>query len=186
MPVLNIPEDATSRTRILSDSGRIEYVFAPMREEHIGRTVSLVSRAMNPEEGGYAAQTLHLHFSARKAGIDDGRVLHVLADRGRIVGTAGLHHYAWGPPENVWLSWFALDPNLHGRGLAASLLEAVAEDARQRNFMNLYIETYSTPLFARARGFYRAQGFAEVGGIPRWLPDGGSMVVFYKDLTSCA
>ena len=78
---------------------------------------------MNPEEGGYAAQTLHLHFSSRKSGIDDGRILYALANGPKIVGVVGLHHYAWGPPENVWLSWLALDPQLQDQGFAPRMLE---------------------------------------------------------------
>lgn len=163
-----------------------EYAIRPMEESHIGQATSLISRAMNTEEGGYAAQTLHLHFSSRKSGIDDGRILYVLAGESRIVGVVGLHHYAWGPPENVWLSWFALDPLLQGQGLAPRLLDAVTTEARERHFMKFFIETYSTPEFARARAFYRVQGFEEVGTIPGWLPSGGSMVVLYKDLTPCA
>lgn len=181
-----IATEATDSSPIRADALASELALQPMRESHIGQAVSLISRAMNPEEGGYAAQTLHLHFSSRKNGVDDGRILYVLATGPKIVGVVGLHHYAWGPPENVWLSWFALDPELQGQGLAPRMLEAVMAQAKRHHFMKFYIETYSTPEFARARAFYRAQGFAEVGGIPGWLPEGGAMVVLYKDLASCA
>ncbi len=157
----------------------------PMRESHIGQAVSLISRTMNAEEGGYAAQTLHLHFSSRNHGVDDGRTLYVLMDGSQIIGLVGLHHYAWGPPENVWLSWFALDPLFQGQAIAQPMLEAAIAHARKHNFMKFFIETYSTPDFARARAFYRSQGFEEVGVIPEWLPRGGSMVVLYKDLSQC-
>lgn len=161
-------------------------VLSPLQEPHIGQAVSLISRAMNPEEAGYAAQTLHLHFSSRKSGVDDGRTLYVVTDGSKIVGVAGLHHGAWGPTENAWLSWFALDPQLHGQGIADWMLDAIMAEAKRNHFMKLFIETYSTSEFARARAFYRAQGFAEVGGIPGWLPSGGDMVVLYKDLTTRA
>jgi len=181
-----IATEAPASSPFHANALEAEFAFHPMQESQIGQAVSLISRAMNPEEGGYAAQTLHLHFSSRKSGIDDGRTIYVLARGPRIVGVVGLHHYAWGPPENVWLSWFALDPQLQGQGCAGRMLEAVIAKAKQNHFMKFFIETYSTTEFARARSFYRAQGFAEVGGIPGWLPDGGSMVVLYKDLTPCA
>ena len=190
-----VPDIMTTASTIASEAlvsassrastSQTELALHPMQEANIGQAVSLISRAMNPEEGGYAAQTLHLHFSSRKNGVDDGRILYILTRCMKIVGVVGLHHYAWGPPENVWLSWFALDPQLQGQGLAGRMLGAVMDQARQHRFMKLFIETYSTPEFARARSFYRAQGFKQVGRIPCWLPDGGAMVVLYKDLSPC-
>ena len=50
--------------------------------------------------------------------------------------------------------------------------------------MKFFIETYSTPEFARARAFYEAQGFTQIGEIQSYLPNGGDMVIFYKDLTN--
>ena len=181
-----IATETPGSSRVHADALGAELALQPMQEAHIGQAVSLISRVMNPEEGGYAAQTLHLHFTSRKSGVDDGRILYVLTSGSRLAGVVGLHQYTWGPSENVWLSWFALDPLLQGQGFAARMLEAVMAEARQHHFMKLFIETYSTPEFARARAFYRAQGFAEVGGIPGWLPDGGSMVVLYKDLAQWA
>ena len=99
-----------------------------------------------------------------------------------MIGLAGLHHYCWGPPENVWLSWFAVEPERHGTGLGPLLLSAMTEEAQKRGFQRFFIETYSTPEFARARAFYAAQGFQEVAKIPTWLSNGGDMVVFLKNL----
>ncbi len=162
------------------------FALRPMEEADIGRAVSLICRAMNADEGGYAAQTLHLHFTSRKSGVDDGRFLYVLGDGIKIAGVAGLHHGPWGPPENVWLSWFALDPRFQRQGLGSAMLQAVIREARRSHFMNLYIETYSTPEFARARKFYRAHGFRQVGHIQSIMPTGGDAVVFYKSLIASA
>lgn len=158
------------------------FALRPLEERDIGPVVSLVCRAMNPDEGGYAAQTLHLHFASRKSGVDDGRLLYVLGKGPTVAGIVGLRGNAWGPPENAWLSWFALDPSLQGQGLGAAMLEAVTRKARQRHFMKLYVETYSTPEFARARALYRARGFRQVGRIQSVMPGGGNVVVFYKPL----
>jgi GNAT superfamily N-acetyltransferase len=159
-----------------------DQILRPMEEADIGQAVSLISRVMNPDEGGYAAQAMHLHFSCRRQGINDGRIFYVLSYGPRILGIVGLHHYAWGPPENVWLSWFALDPELQGQGIASRLLDAVIAEAKRHNFMKFFIETYDSPEFARARAFYRAQGFQEAASIPHWLPGGGAMVVFYREI----
>lgn len=182
------PNPATGTRRASETGGSFAEsarVLRPMEEPEIGQAVTLISRAMNLEEGGYAAQTFHQHFSCRRQEIDDGRRVFVLAGGSKIIGVVGLHHYAWGPPENVWLSWFALDPPLHGQDIASFMMDAAIAEARNHHFMKLFIETYSTPEFARARAFYAAQGFAECGALPGWLPSGASMVVFYKDLTQC-
>ncbi|MBI5934736.1 MAG: GNAT family N-acetyltransferase [Chloroflexi bacterium] len=154
-----------------------------MVESDIDSVVNLIARAMNLDEGNQARDTFAFHFSCKRYGIDDGRTYYVLPGPAALKGIAGLHHYHWGPQENVWLAWFALDPSLHGQGLGKFLLEAVATKARGLGFTKFFIETYSTPAFARARAFYQAQGFTQAGSIHSYLPDGGNMVVFSKDLT---
>ena len=155
-----------------------------MQPPDMDSTAALVARAMNPDEGQYARKTFEHHFACRHHGIDDGRTLFVLTRGSEVLGIVGLHSQPWGPPENVWLSWFAVDPLLQGRGLGSAMLDAVTREARHRHFMKFYIETYSTQEFARARAFYRARGFRPVGQVESYLPDGGNMVVYYKPLTS--
>jgi GNAT superfamily N-acetyltransferase len=139
---------------------------------------------MNAAEGRQAAETFALHFSCRDHGIDDGRVYFVLAADDVLKGIVGLHQYSWGPPENVWLAWFAVEPQCRRHGLGALLMKAVIERAKQLGFMKLFVETYSTPEFADARAFYRAHGFQAAGNVRNYLPCGGDMVVFLKELTS--
>lgn len=155
-----------------------------MEEADTDVAVGLVAQAMNPAEGQCAWRTFKHHFDCRRHGIADGRTLYVMADGISIYGMIGLHSFPWGPPENVWLSWFAVLPQLQGKGFGSAMLDAVTRKASQLNFMKLYIETYSTPDFARAREFYRARGFRQVGGIRSYLPSVGDMVVFYKALTT--
>lgn len=154
-----------------------------MVESDIDSAVDLIARAMNSDEGNQARDTFAFHFSCKCHGIDDGRVYYVLPGRVAASAIVGLHHYAWGPSRNVWLAWFAVIPDLHGQGVGRVLLDAVCQRARSLGFTKLFIETYSTSEFARARAFYRAQGFAQVGLIKSYLPDGGNMIVFSKDLT---
>ena len=155
-----------------------------MAERDIRSVVGLIARAMNPDEGDQAENTFRFHFSCKNHGIKDGRHYYVLTHDSAITGVAGLHHYIWGPPENVWLAWFALEPGCHGRGLGTLLLDAVIRQAKSRGYKTLFVETYSTPEFARAREFYRAKGFTQAGGIQAYLANAGDMVVFSKDLTN--
>jgi GNAT superfamily N-acetyltransferase len=156
--------------------------FRTMTARDISSTVKLISRAMNPDEGQQARETFQFHFSCAAASIDDGRAYYVLDNRDSIYGIAGLHRYIWGPPENVWLAWFAVAPERHGTGLGKSLLSEAISIARQRGHSRMFIETYSTQEFARARNFYQAQGFTEAGKIQSYLPDGGDMVIYCRDL----
>ena len=165
------------------DSG-YEPFLRSMAESDIGSVVHLITRAMNVDEGKQALETFGSHFSCKHHGINDGRSYYVLAEDSVARGVVGLHQYLWAPPENVWLAWFAVDPALHGRGRGAFLLDAITHKAKQLKYMKFFIETYSTPEFARAREFYRAKGFAQVGRVQSYLSNGGDMVVFSKDLTN--
>lgn len=157
-----------------------------MSEGQIDEAVRLISTAMNIEEGNQARATFDRHFECKRLGIDDGRTYQVLLLDDIVKGISGLHHYSWGPRENVWLAWFAVDPSLHGQGLGSLLLNAVTQMARQAGYVKFFIETYSTPDFARARNFYEAQGFQPAGHVDSYLPDGGDMIVYYKDLKTNA
>lgn len=142
----------------------------------------LISSAMNADEGNQARETLDFHFTCRLHGMDDGRTYYVLADTTSIQGVVGLHRYLWGPPENVWLAWFAVDPKLLGTGCGTRLLDYILDRATNGGYRKLYIETYSTPEFAAARRFYETKGFALAGGVQSYLPGGGDMVVYAREL----
>ena len=143
----------------------------------------LIRRAMSTTEARQALETFHFHFGCEHHGLEDGRTYYVLPDSTSIRGLVGLHRYIWGPPENVWLAWFAVDPDLQGQGLGSLLLQAVVREAQSRAFSKLFVETYSTPEFDAARRFYRSHAFVEVGSIESYLPCGGDMVVFCRHLT---
>lgn len=157
-----------------------------MEESDIDAAVRLIGRAMNTDEGLQALETFRFHFACKRHGIDDGRRYYVLVESRAVEGIVGLHHYVWGPAENVWLAWFAVDPDCRGRGVGTLLLDGATENARRLGYWKVFIETYSTPEFADARAFYRAKGFVRAGRVQSYLANGGDMVVFYKDLTNNA
>lgn len=154
-----------------------------MEEEDVDVVAHLITVAMNPDEGEQARETFAFHFRCRRIGLDDGRTYYVVpAEKSGMQGIVGLHRYMWGPPENVWLAWFAVDPKLRGTGLGKILMEHVVQRASELGFARIYIETYSTPEFADARTFYQAKGFVPAGIVSSYLPTGGDMVVYAKEL----
>jgi len=152
----------------------------PMEHADVPACVDLVARAMDADEARFALATFRFHFACRQHAIDDGRRLFVCEIAGRLRGVVGLHHYHWGPPENVWLSWFAVDPEFQGAGLGSQLFESATRLARDLGHRRLFIETYSSPTFDRAVRFYRRHGFRQAGSIEGYLPNGAAMLVFSR------
>jgi ribosomal protein S18 acetylase RimI-like enzyme len=143
---------------------------------------ALIGEAMNPDEGAWARVTIGRHFEMKDNGLVDGRIYFALLVDGALAGLTGLHHYEWGPDENVWLGWFALSPKLQGRGLGVRLMAETEQAAKARGYRKLFIETYDTPTFSQAIRFYAKAGFRKAGVIENYLPDGSSMMVFLKEL----
>lgn len=154
----------------------------PMTAEDIEEGVSLISRAMNPAEGRWARRTMDYHFNCLSHGIDDGRLYYVWRSSEQLCGLVGLHHYLWGPEQNVWLSWFAVEPSLQRQGHGTALLAAIESTALQRGYRRFLVETYGHEDFDNARTFYLSQGFAEVGRISDYIGDGSDMFVYRKEL----
>jgi GNAT superfamily N-acetyltransferase len=143
---------------------------------------ALIGEAMNPDEGAWAKVTIARHFEMKANDLVDGRNYFALLVDGALAGLTGLHHYEWGPDENVWLGWFALSPKLQGRGLGVRLMAKTEQAAKALGYRKLFIETYDTPTFSRAIRFYAKAGFRMAGMIENYLPDGSSMMVFLKEL----
>ncbi len=157
-----------------------------LREMHareIDETCALIAAAMNPEEAVWARKTLDLHFKSKLHDLHDGRHYYTYRPQAPLVGITGLHHYQWGPPENVWLAWFAVHPDFQHQGIGRSLLIAIEQMATRMGYVKLFIETYDHPDFDRARKFYSACGFQQVGAIDQYLPNSDSMIVYLKQLS---
>ena len=151
-----------------------------MAESDIDAAAALVSRAMNADEGRWATRTMQFHFGCQANALDDGRSYFVHKQGDAIVGLVGLHHAVWGPEENVWLAWFAVDPDCQGQGLGRDLLTAIERIAVTRGFRKLLVETYEHADFDKARRFYERNGFHPIGRIADYLPDGSPMIVYGK------
>ncbi len=157
-------------------------LLVPMGEADVAAAVELVARAMNADEGRWANRTMQLHFGCRRHNLDDGRMYYVCKQNGSVAGLAGLHHVVWGPDRNVWLAWFAVDPDHQGRGLGGKLLTAVEKIAVREGYRKLFVETYEHEDFERARRFYEQNGFSQIGRVRGYLDDGSAMIVYAKGI----
>lgn len=138
---------------------------------------------MNSDEACWATETIKFYFACKKAGIDSGREYYVWRyNSSSICGLIGLHRQIWGPKENVWLSWFAVDPEHQGKGIGSKLIGLITAKVRQAGYKKLLVETYSSPTFEKARSFYKAKDFSEIGWIEDYLTDGAAMVIFGKEI----
>jgi GNAT superfamily N-acetyltransferase len=163
-----------------------EPLLDSMAQSDIDAAASLVRRAMNADEGRWAARTMQFHFGCTAHGLDDGRKYFVRRHGGAIVGLVGLHHAVWGPEENVWLAWFAVDPAHQGQGLGRDLLAGIERVAAEQGFRKLLVETYEHGDFDKARRFYEHSGFQPAGRISDYLPDGSAMIVYAKRIGETA
>ena len=159
-----------------------EVVLEPLKSEDIPDVVDLVRDSMNDQEAQWVRQTLDFHFSCRQADIPDGRTYFVYRTEKTVCAIAGLHHYQWGPPENVWLAWFAVHPDYQRKGLGGRLIREVESRAMQMGYTKIFIETYEHTDFEKARAFYQSNGFSPAGTIEDYLPDGSAMLVYRKNI----
>ncbi len=153
-----------------------------MISDDIEEACKLVARAMNPDEGRWARKTMEYHFACADADIDDGRNYYVWRQSTAICGLVGLHHYIWGPEQNVWLSWFVVDPKFQNQGNGRKLLRTIENVAEEMGYKKLFVETYAHKDFEKALGFYLSQGFTEAGRIKNYLDDGSEMIIFRKEI----
>jgi len=153
-----------------------------MKKEDIPEAIDLIRITMNQDEADWASRTMHFHFNCAENSLDDGRYYFVWQNDSKVLGIAGLHHCNWGPKENVWLGWFALDRALHGKGLGSKLFDEMVSLAKSMGFKKMFIETYISPTFEKARKFYLNKGFKPAGEIGNYLPDGEAMIVYLKVL----
>lgn len=58
-----------------------------------------------------------------------------------------------------------------GKGVGRLILETIVEEARQRGYRALWLETGVHDDFAPARSFYKAGGFSETGPFGSYVPD---------------
>lgn len=153
-----------------------------MSEKDISDACQLIALSMNADEAKWARKTMFYHFKCKENDLDDGRYYFTYLIEQHICALVGLHHYAWGPEENVWLAWFAVHPRFQRQGIGRAMLKAIEKKARSLGYSKLFVETYNQPEFEDALKFYQACGFIKAGAISDYLPSSHAMIVFKKDL----
>ncbi|MDE1465906.1 GNAT family N-acetyltransferase [Spartinivicinus poritis] len=81
----------------------------------------------------------------------------------KIIGTIGLHHYTWGPQENVWGGWLSIDPDYQRNGYSSVASKLLVDEARKLGYKRFFIEIYSGPEFEPAVAFYKKMGIPQSG-----------------------
>jgi GNAT superfamily N-acetyltransferase len=127
------------------------------------------------EEVATLDERLH-QYNVARTGRDDGRWLAIFVRdaAGEIV--AGLHGWTWGGTGFVRTLWVRDD--LRGRGVGARLLAAAEREAARRGCREMQLDTHDY----QAPGFYRRQGYQEIGKLPGWPGEAARRVFFGKAL----
>lgn len=85
--------------------------------------------------------------------------------------------------ESTWhVYWICVHPRAQGRGVGRALTERFEASVRSRGGRRIVVETSGRPDYERARRFYEAAGYRQVGRIPDFYRPGDDGVVYFKDL----
>ena len=100
---------------------------------------------------------------------------------------AGFVTYAITVDETVAeLTWIAVHPNLHRKGIGRSLVEALEEVVVGLGVSALEVSTVADSVeyepYARTRTFYHALGFSDVRVDRGWYPSGDDRLLLRKVL----
>ena len=76
----------------------------------------------------------------------------------------------------------AVDPARQGRGVGSAIVEALESELVRRGARIVIVDTSATDAYAKARAFYRRQGYAQEATIRDYWAAGDAKVVFWKSL----
>ncbi len=103
---------------------------------------------------------------ALRAELERGEGLVALRD-GDVVGFITLQRRF---PETWEITWMAVSPAMHRRGIGALLVDRAVESSRAAGAGLLLVQTladlHPSPEYARTRAFYRATGFLRIAVLP--------------------
>lgn len=156
--------------------------LVPMEKKEVERITNIIRKALS-EEDAEAAKIGYLHhFFCAANNIDDGRKYFNIVLGNQVIGTTGLHHYTWGPKENVWGGWLAVDPKYQGNGYGFQATSMTIAEARRLGYKRYYYETSSNPDLMPAVSLYKKLGFSKVGQINGYMSGGADMLVYGMEL----
>lgn len=153
-----------------------------MSAEDLEPVIDLVNLTMGKAASSEARISMGFHFKCAFNALDDGRTYLIWKDSDVVLGVTGLHHYNWGPRENVWLGWFAVHPESQQQGIGQELFDAAQDLAKQRGFTKLLVETDEDPSYAKAHQFYESNGLRRVGQVKDYYPNSIDLLIYSKSL----
>jgi ribosomal protein S18 acetylase RimI-like enzyme len=108
----------------------------------------------------------------------------VAVDNGKIVGF--VIHRKREDGVSAELSWIAVRPELHRKGIGRSLVNALVDDLTQQGFRTLEVSTVAPTVeyepYARTRSFYHDVGFSDVQIDKNFFPSGDDRLLLRKHL----
>jgi GNAT superfamily N-acetyltransferase len=139
------------------------------------KPLTLVSYdSLDEKASAFVSQSLEGEVAARFGPRDEAPFSILAYDETQIVvgGLNGASHWGWRYIRHFWVA-----QGWRGRGVGRSLLQRAETDARARNCIGLYLDTFDPG----AAQFYARCGFAPFGRIEDF-PPGHARTFLYKKL----
>jgi len=78
--------------------------------------------------------------------------------------------------------WIVVAPEVHGKGVASTLLSHCEENIQKRKGELIIVETSSTNKYDRTRAFYKKNHYAQAARIKNFYSKGDDLVIYIKHL----
>lgn len=138
------------------------FEIQPLTEASLLEAQALAARLF-PWEDEHQAALATAVAGHDATGFLTGRGLHqvrvwCMMNENRVVGLASLYEYRSAPDE-VWLAWFGLSPDVRGLGLGSKFLDRIITLARSEQKAVLRLWTTIEDEYAAALQLYARRGF---------------------------
>lgn len=153
-----------------------------MTRKDIDPVCDIIHRTLSAADAAAAKKTYDAHFFCKENRVDDGRHYFIILHEEQLIGTCGLHHYTWGPEENVWGGWLSVAPEYQRKGYGMTAFKKTLEMAKTLGYKKFFIETSNDLLTEKARNLYERLGFVQAGSVSKYWPDNIDMLVYSIDL----
>jgi len=125
-----------------------------MRKEDTQAVIKIIKETMLADDIRVAKRTFKRYFQPEA---NFPTKYWVAVQEGEVIGITGFYQHL----NSFWLGWFAVKSKYQRNGLGKVLLAKTEEAGRKLSWKELWVLTSSLPEFARARRFYKKEGFKE-------------------------
>lgn len=149
-----------------------------IREDDIGKIVSIIHKVMGPKDARKALQDIRETADKKNDAFkfDDFYVLEIGSEIVAAGGIWALKH----DPLLARLDWFVVDPSHQRKGLGTMLIKFLEKQLRQRKVRIILAET--SEKHEAAVNFWTKNRFKKAAKIPNYWEDGSSCLYFIKRL----